>query len=224
MSRPIVVSKALATAASASKVCAAQQTLAAGDLLINGGGASGGVATLDSQRQILFTTLEDDSTVTWTMYGTDDNGNVIVDTGLLPNHTTGVSNLSFKTVTRISVSAAISANITVGTNGVGSSPWQLFDPYLTPSYLSLVLQLVSGTSNATVEYTADAISNSTQMQSAVGYGFTTPQPFAIAHPSLQSIAATTEGAIDFPIRGWRLTINSGTGAWKLTGYQSGLIQ
>lgn len=223
MSRPVTITKALA-ASGATKVCAAQQLAAAGNLLINGTAATAGIATLDTQRQILFTTTENDSALTWTIYGTDDTGNVIVDTGTLPNNTTGVSHLSFLTVTQIAISGAVTANMTVGTNGVGSSPWQLFDPYLTPSYLSLVLQLVSGTGNSSVEYTSDPISNSTQMQSAVGYGYTTPNPLAIAHPLLQSIAATAEGAIDFPIVGWRLTINSGTGTWKLTGIQSGLIQ
>lgn len=223
MSRPIAITKAL-TAASATAVSAAQTLAGAGNLIINGGSASGGVATLDTSRQILFTTTENDSALTATIYGTDNTGNMIVDSLTLPTSSTKPSNLNFKTVTRIAINGAIGANISVGTNTVGSSSWKLFDPYLTPSYISYVLQLVSGTGNATVEYTADPISNSTQMQSAVGYGFTTPNPLALPHPMLQSITATAEGAIDFPIVGWRLTINSGTGTWKLTGIQSGLIQ
>lgn len=223
MSRPVSITKALA-ASGATKVCALQTLGAAGNLLINGTAATGGVATLDTQRQILFTTTEDDSSKTATIYGTDDDGNVVVDSITLPSSSTKASNLNFKTVTRIAINGAIGANISVGTNGVGSSRWVLFDPYLTPSYLSLVAQLVTGTGNMTVEYTADPISNSTQMQSAVGFGFSSPNPLALAHPSLQSLASTAEGAIDFPIVGWRLTINSGTGTWKLTGIQSGLIQ
>lgn len=223
MSRPVSITKALA-AAGATSVSAAQTLGAAGNLLINGTAATGGVATLDSQRRILFTTTEDDSARTWTIYGTNDSAGVVVDSGALPSSSTKASNLDFKTVTRISIDGAIGANISVGTNGVGSSPWQAFDYHLTPPYISFVDQLVSGTGNSSVEYTADPISPSPGVQSAVGYGYATPSPLALPAPSIQGVTATTEGAIDFPITGWRLTINSGTGTWKLTGIQAGLIQ
>lgn len=220
MSRPVTFTKALA--ASGATVASLAQTLgAAGNLLINGSAATGGVATLDTARRILFTTTEDDSALTYTIYGTNQTKSPIVETGTLPNSTTKASSNDFLTVTRIAVSGAIGANISVGTNGVGSSPWVLFDPYLTPAYLSLVCQLVTGTGNMSIEYTADSFLTSAGVQ---GVNALTPVPFAIAHASLQSIAATAEGAIDFPIVGWRMTINSGTGTWKVTGIQSGLIQ
>lgn len=222
MSRPVAITKAL-TAASATAVSAAQTLGGAGNLLINGGSATGGVATLDTQRQLLFTTTEDDSTKAATIYGTDDSGSVIVDTVILPATATKASNLSFKTVTQIFVNGAIGANISVGTNTVGSSRWVLSDPYLTPAIWSFTCQLVSGTGNATVEYTSDPV-NAESLQSAVGYGYTTPNPLAYPSPAIQGIALTSSGVIDFPIRAWRFTINSGTGTWKCTGIQAGLIQ
>lgn len=222
MARPVAITKAL-TASSATAICAAQTLGAAGNLTINGGLASGGVATLDTQRQVLFTTTENDSALTATIYGTDGRGSVIVDSITLPSSTTKATNLNFKTVTRIAVNGAIGANITVGTNGVGATHWIQFDPYLTPSYLSLVCQLVTGSGNAGIQYTSDPfIADS--VQSAIGQGYATPNPLAIDHPSLQSITATSEGAIDFPITAWRAIINSGTGTWKFTGIQSGLSQ
>lgn len=221
MSRPVILTKTL-MAGSATAVSAAQTLGAAGNLLINGSAASGGVATLDTQRRILFTTTENDSALTWTIYGTNDSGAVIVDSGTLPSSSTLASNLDFKTVSRIAISGPIGANISVGTNTIGSTRWVLHDPYLTPSFWSFVCQL-TGVANGTIEYTADSIIQD-QPQSAVGYGYSVPTPLALPAPALQGISQTSEGAIDFPIRAWRFTINSGTGTWKTTGIQAGLIQ
>lgn len=223
MGQPAVITKAL-TAAADNNICASQTPGAAGNLLINGSLAAGGVATLDSQRRVIITSGGNDTGVTFTVIGTNDDGSPIKDSFLGASGGVAASNIDFKTVTQVSASAAPATTVKVGTNTTGSSPWKLFDSHLDPSYLSLSAQLVSGSGTASVEYTYDEFLPGTGLQAdtAKGYGANTPNPVALPHAQLQGLTASNDGAIDYPIRGWRLTITLGTGTWKLTGTQSGV--
>jgi len=103
--RPIRQTRQLDTA-DADGVSAAESLLAAGDLTIGGAFASGGVATLDAQRQVLLTSGENLSAVTFTITGTDEQGRVITEDVTGPNAGTAVSVLDYMTVTQIAASAA----------------------------------------------------------------------------------------------------------------------
>lgn len=63
-------------AADADGICASQ-TPTAGPLLINGALASGGSVTLDVQRRVLITTVSDESGTSFTITGTNWQGNAI---------------------------------------------------------------------------------------------------------------------------------------------------
>lgn len=102
-------------AADTDGVCTSQQPAATGvqNLTINGAKASGGVATFTAGRLITIASSADDSARTFTVTGTDVNGNVQVETIAGPA-TTVTGTLYFRTVTQVSVDDDTAGNITVG--------------------------------------------------------------------------------------------------------------
>lgn len=209
--RATLITKALATA-DADGVCASQTPAGAGDLTIVGALASGGAVTFDSPRQVLFTTAADESGKTFTVHGTDEVGQTISETVTGPNATTGATTYSFATVTRIAVSAALTGAVTVGTNGVGHSKGVLFDAYKNPFNASLLIELVSGTGNVTVQYTS-----SNHRASGFHWGGASWAD----HGDLTSKTASTHATATIPWTGVRLKVNSGTGTWRMTVRQAG---
>jgi hypothetical protein len=210
--QPKYLTKVL-VAASATAISASQTPAGAGNLLINGGSASGGVATLDTQRQVLLTFAADETGHTFVVYGTSDGGQAIQES-VAGAAATAVTTQMFKTVTRISISAAAAGAITVGTNGVGATPWQIVSADMTPVNLGVGV-VVSGTVNFSLQYTYDDPSG------------TYPNP-AVTFPTvwnltaLASKAVATDSNITFPIAAYRLLINSGTGTATATIVQAGI--
>jgi hypothetical protein len=122
----LVVSLGAPITADVDGICAAQAIGAAGNALINGALASGGVATLDGlggRGVLIDSTDAGDTTQTVTIYGTDVHGAIVVET-IAANGTTAVAGLkAFKTITRVAVSAALTGNLTVGTTDVLGLPY-----------------------------------------------------------------------------------------------------
>ena len=203
-------SKAL-TANSANCICQSQTPGAAGNLTINGSAASGGVATLDTQRRVLLTFAADESGHNFTIYGTNQTGNAIseVVAGTTPG--TVATNLDFLTVSRVAIDAAATGAITVGTNTTGSTPWFSLDLMRTPIVLGLQA-LVTGTVNYTVEMTNQDVNN-------LPSGTTYPTPFP--SPDMAGLTASAQSQFTNPVPYFRLTINSGTGTVALTYSQAG---
>lgn len=228
MAQPRYLSKVLA-AASATAISASQSPAGAGNLLINGGSASGGVATLDTQRIVLLTFAADETGHTFVVYGTNDGGQVIQES-VAGAAATAVTTQNFKTVTRISISAAAAGAITVGTNGVGATDWQIVSADLSPVNLSIGAA-VSGTVNFTLQYTYDDPSGTYPNPATVttsGYvnasrnNQLTQFPTAWNLTALASKAVATDSSITFPIAAYRLLINSGTGAAQAVVLQAGI--
>lgn len=107
-------------------------------------------ATLDVARQVLFTSAGNDSGITFTLSGTDFNGQPISEVVTGANATTATSALSYKTITSIASSGAVATTLTVGTNGVAHSPWVRFDDYAANSQTTIAA-IVSGTVNYDIE-------------------------------------------------------------------------
>lgn len=103
------------TAADADGVCESQTPAAGGEqnLTINGALASGGVATFTAARLITIASAADDSARTFTVTGTDVNGNTQTETITGPV-TTVTGTLFFRTVTQVTVDANTAGAITVG--------------------------------------------------------------------------------------------------------------
>lgn len=212
MGTPTSVTKTL-IAGDDDNISLSQTPLAGGNLTINGIAASGGVATLDTQRQVLLTFASSEAARTFGLYGTNDDGNTISEV-IAGAASTAVSALNYKTVTRITIDAASAGAIKVGTNGVGSTQWQAADPWVAPFNISIGVSVVA-TVNFTIQYTYDR------------------DPFGIASPvvtppvvwpltALAAKAAATDSNITFPITAWRLTINSGTGSATAQAVQAGI--
>ena len=203
----------------------ASQTPGSSTLLINGSAATAGVATIDTAtaansaigRRVLITSGGDDHLITWAVVGTNNAGATISDTILGTNATTSYSNLDFVTVTKITPSGAVASTVKVGTNGVGSSPWQTMNwQNSAPMNITALVELVSGSANYTVEYTLDDPNNLTA-------GVVFPLNLSDLSPTaLVTASATKDGLFNFPLIALRLTINSGTGALRARVVQSGI--
>jgi len=103
------------TAADADGVCQSQTPAAGGEqaLTINGALSSGGVATFVAARLITIASAADDSARTFTVTGTDVNGNVQTEVIAGPA-TTVTGTLYFRTVTEVLVDDDTAGAITVG--------------------------------------------------------------------------------------------------------------
>lgn len=214
---PVSFSKQMA-AASATAVALAQTIGAGGgNVVLNGGAVVNSVAVLDTQRRVIITSAGNDTAVTFTVYGFNDSGQAITDSFAGANTGVAVSNLDFKSVTRVQASAA-TFSITIGTNTTGSSPWSMPSYHVGAFYLEIDV-LISGSVTYSIERTHD--------------DFFTP-PNQILNPWTQHgpprplattvTAATASGSLglNVPCRGWRVTITAGTGLLQCTAIQSGI--
>lgn len=200
------------TALSANNICLSQTPGAAGNLTLNGAAVVAGVAVLDTQRLVAITGAANDSARTFTVFGTDDNGNAIseaVTPG--PNISTVSTVNNFKTVTRIAVDAATAGAITVGTSGVGASKPIVPDRYISPFNPSIVVE-VTGTLNYDVQYTYDDVFDAAQASSLNWFSIT----------ALTGQTTTKDSNLAYPVTGIRLKINSGSGSGVLKVIQPGI--
>lgn len=212
MSQPIIFTRTLSTAAAATNI-AASQSPGAGAIALNGSAVSGGVASLGAQRRVIVTSGGNDLGITFTVTGTNDSGAPITDTFAGASGGAAQSNLDFATVTKVTHTGSIASTVTVGTNGVGSSLWQILNRNVTPFSLGLDVELVSGSANFTIEYCMD---DPNVLITGVSF------PLPIADPTIAAKSATTFGSSSVPVFAFRLTTNSGTGALRCRAIQAGL--
>jgi hypothetical protein len=210
--RPVVLTKTL-VAASVNTIAQSQSLGAAGNLTLNGSAASGGVATLDTQRRVLITSAGNDSGISFSVFGATDSGTAIQETVTGANAGAVATNQDFATVTLVAASGATASTVQVGTNSTGSTRWLLTDQHLTPGNISLG-GTVSGSVTYVAEYTYDDFLN----LAAGAY----PLPRTVL--GLTNVTTSTDAQLGYPVKGVRLTINAGTGAVTLTVTQAGLKQ
>lgn len=162
----------------------------------------------------------------FTITGTDRNGN------RQSNTVTGVTSaasqftaLDFATVTGVSSSAATAGNITVGTNGVGSTAWIGWNWMLPAWTLALA---TSGPATGTIytwEHTYDdpnVVSPLDTNNASLEAASLSP-PKAWSNPTIFNVSGDNESRyIDWPHFAGRLTINSGTGLVNAWAFQSGI--
>ncbi len=207
--RPYVVTVGPLVAASANNI-SLSQTPSAGALLLNG--STGGV--LDVPRRVLLTFAANETGHSFVIVGTSTNYGSATITETIAGTTAGTvqSVLDYKTVTSITISANATGAMTVGTNGVASSPPLPLDIYARPQ---IALQAdVTGTVNYTVQQTLDNPWN------------VAPQNVTwINHPDSNLVAASADaqGNYAYPPFQTRITVNSGTGSVKFTVIQPGII-
>jgi hypothetical protein len=178
------------------------------------GGVTTAVATLDTQRRVIVTSGSNDTGINFTVNGTNDAGVAITDTFAGASGGAAQSNLDFKTVTSVTHTGSVAGTVTVGTNGVGSTPWLGMNWHAQPSNISADGVVVSGTVNWSFQYTYDDMNN---LPSGVSL------PTVFTHSVLNGVTGTQDGVITAgPVSAVRFLINSGTGAFRGTVMQAGI--
>jgi hypothetical protein len=227
MSNPSVVILQLG-ALVANGIALSQTPGTAGNLVLGGSLVSGGVAVLDVPRRVSIASTGNDAAVIFTVNGTNANGSPISSTVTgVTSTATGQTALDFKTVTSIATSAATTGAITVGTNGVASSPWVL-DNHLATVWALTVAVSVTGTVTYTVEHTYDDPNDVGPTLTAMPEQWSLEPasyvaPLAWPNGTLQGKTANGETTYaDQPIMAHRLTITAGTGRAVMQSIQAGI--
>jgi len=144
--RPVTVTVGPLAAASANNIALSQTPT--NTVTLNGSLVSSGIATLDSPRRILITTA--DTTHTFTITGKTPTGSVISESFLVVAGSS-YSTLDYATVTSITLNGTATGAVTVGTNGIASTPWVRLDEWAN-SQVAIQCDVV-GTVNFTVQST-----------------------------------------------------------------------
>lgn len=212
--RPITVTVGPLVTAVANGICLSQTGVTT--FTLNGSLVSNGVAILDTARRVAITSDSVDNDKYFTITGTSASGNIQSETLLGPDTAAVYTALDFKTVTSVVSSAAVTGNVTVGTNGVASSPWVMFDPY---SFPQVALQCdVTGSVNYTVQQTLDDPNSRTDPVSPSAVVW-------INNPTAGLVGASTNQQGSYAIGPLyaKVTLNSGTGSVRSTFIQFGSV-
>lgn len=212
--RKITVSVGPLAAASANNIALSQTPTTT--FTLNGALATGGAATLDTPRRVLFTPAGNESANTFTIRGTDRAGNAQTDVVIGGNATATASVLDFVTVTSITLLVGAAGAITVGTNGVAASGWVRLDEWAAAS---VALQcVVAGTVNYTVQQTLDDPNSATNL--VLPYLMTW---FSSSDTNVVGATANQQSNYAFAPIFTRVLLNSGTGTVTMNAEQYGVV-
>jgi hypothetical protein len=197
-------------------ICTSQTPAAGGEqaLAINGSFASGGVATLDTPRQVVFTFAADETGKSFLVTGTRRDGTQVVE-AVAGTAALATTVQAFATVTEILIDQDSAGAIEVGTTTIVSTSWFPMDYIRNPVNVSMVIT-IGGATDVTVELTLSNLMSRRgndplpTVGHHVGSKFKLIYPVvnAIDHDTLVNIAANTSGNIAFPVTALRLTSNA----------------
>lgn len=112
----------------ADGICVDVSAAGAATLSATGALVSGGVATFDVARGVSITSTGNESSRTFTVTGTDQYGETLVEDIAGPNNTTANGVKAFKTVTSVAIDGATTSSaVDVGTSKVLGLPFRLAD-------------------------------------------------------------------------------------------------
>jgi len=140
-------------------ICASQSPAAAGNVLINGALASGGVATLSAAHIITISTASNDTSKSWVITGKDADGISRSETITGVNATTVNSTLYWKTISNIQLIGCGATTLVVGvtsTNGCVSESIKM-DYKNCPNTWSSLYCVLGGTGTYTVQDSGDDV-------------------------------------------------------------------
>lgn len=209
--RPITVTVGPLVAASANNISLSQTPAGAGALLLNGSTAG----VLDTPRQVLFTFAGNETGHNFVVTGLSGAGDTQSETVAGTTAGTKATVLSYKTVTSITISAAATGALTVGTNGVADSPWVRLDEW-AGSHTGMTF-VASGTVNYTLQTSMDDPNSPTNavVPSAMTWVNTNDSDVVGA-------TATQKSNFVFIPLWVRVLLNSGTGSVTGTFVQQGV--
>lgn len=151
--RPLKISIAPANA-SVGGVAVAQTLAGAGDMTL-----VSSTVTLDYARQIILTSTGNISARTFTVYGTDADGNSISESRAGPNSNSVATTKTFKTVTRIAVNGAVGTNTSADYGGTVLTTYKTVVLDLLNRVPAEISIEVTGTINFTVNETFTNVLN-----------------------------------------------------------------
>lgn len=205
MAQPLVVQYALSPGNNTNIVNAVG--------VISPGNFTLATTTLDVQRRITFTMAGNESGNTFRIIGLNQANMTISEVLMGANTGTVQSNLDYKTLISIAAIGTTAATLSIGTNGVGSSLWNIMNWNATPTNIECSVVIQSGSTNWSVQYTYDDPNNLPPNVTA---------PTAFNHPTLLATTSSLDGAINDPVTAVRFLVNSGTGTIRGTIIQAGL--
>lgn len=211
MSNPVTLATSIAAADADGIALSAVIAAGANAVLTGAALVTGGVAILTGtgvERPVIITSSGDDTDVTFQIVGTNGNGGAVQENLVGASGGVATSAKLYRTVTRVTNISAVDTDgaVTIGTNGVGYSRIVNIDTALNPVQTAIVAA-VTGTVNYTLQLTTGDIqglptwANDANMASKTG-------------------AFSTNNL--FPVTGYRVLINSGTGVVTTSFVQSGL--
>lgn len=182
----------------------------------------GVLATTNIQQRITVTSGSSDAGIYFHIVGLNAAGFTVAE--FLQGGGAGStvqSNLDYRTIISIQPSgsstaqtlATTASTVSAGTNGVGSSLWNIQNWHAMPSNISYGCVLQSGAATFSIQYTYDDPNN---LPPGVPY----PQPFTLS--SINAATATIDGFSNEPLTAWRLLISAGTGTVRAIGTQTGI--
>lgn len=215
--RPNVLSISPYAVADIDAVATAQTPAAGGiqALTIDGVFASGGVATMDEHRQVVFTFAADESARTFIVRGTSRKGNLRVE-AVAGAAALATTVQGFSTVTEILIDDDSAGAISVGTATIVQTDWFPLDYIISDFKVALGL-VFSGalTPSFDVQVTLSNLlsprGNDPQptVNSWFGseFGLIFPTANVQDHDTLVAVVADATGNLAFPVRAIRLQSN-----------------
>ena len=155
-------------AADADSICQSQTPAGGGeqDLTINGANASGGVATFTAARKVTVASAGTDDGRTFTITGTDVNGDSLVETLAGPDTATVTTAGYFRTVTQVTVDDDTAGAITVGMSAdalevIFAGRMRLRGLYIVNSASAGSVSVRNGSASGTVGVTLGTVASAT---------------------------------------------------------------
>ena len=130
---------------------AASQSPGAGAITINGTLASGGVATLGAAQLITLVSGGNDTGITFTINGTDEEGAAQSESLAGASGGTATSLKYFKTVTSITHTGTVATTLSSGNAVTALSPAFKFYRQISPARIAVGISLVSGSATYTLQ-------------------------------------------------------------------------
>lgn len=213
--RPIVVTVGPLANASATNIRTASSG-SAGALVLNGSLVSGGVAYLDKPRRVLITNASDETGKTVILTGTNWSGAAVSETVTLSTAGSTASVLSYATLSSAVLSANSAGTLSIGTNGVATSPWVYVDSWAAGN---IAMQAtVSGTVNYTIQSSLDDPNSPIDPVTPASMTWVSTSDTAAV-----GATATVQTNFLFSPAFIRVLLNSGSGSVTLTVTQSNVV-
>ncbi len=198
---------------------ATSQTPAAGGeqaLTLDGAFASGGVATMDTPRQVSIVSAADDSGRVFLITGTSRKGSQVVEAIVGAAIGTVATVQAFATVTEILVDDDTAGAVSAGIVTVVSTSWYPIDYIRNPVNVGLALTVGAAVADLTVELTLTNLLSrrGNDPLPTVGHHLGSkfkliyPVVNAIDHDSLVNVTADQSGNVAFPVTALRLVSNA----------------